>query len=152
KIKSGNFNMVQIYLDGLTPRVQKMWDKLGKKPEKLQIQLLDAAEMDAELAKARAEKAQAAAKEKAEGGGAGGAGGAAQSEEEETKVLTPEKITEKEGQITELQGQIDTALERGDKNMANELYNELPPIINDFPAAKKKEWEAKFAEMKKKIG
>jgi hypothetical protein len=63
KIKSGNFNMVQIYLDGLTPRVAKMWEKLGKKPETLQIKLLDTAEIDAAVKKAKEEKA------KKEGGG-----------------------------------------------------------------------------------
>ena len=58
KIKTGNFNMVQIYLDGLTPRVQKMWDKLGKKPEAIQIKLLDTAEINAAVKKAQEEKAK----------------------------------------------------------------------------------------------
>ena len=40
KIKSGNFNMVQIYVDGLLPRVQKIWDKLGRKPKKLEMSIL----------------------------------------------------------------------------------------------------------------
>ncbi|MBW2965372.1 DUF87 domain-containing protein, partial [Candidatus Woesearchaeota archaeon] len=58
KIKSGNFNMVQIYLDGLTPRIQKMWDKTGQKPKKLEIKLLDTSEIDAAVAKAKKEKAE----------------------------------------------------------------------------------------------
>ncbi|HII71403.1 TPA: DUF87 domain-containing protein, partial [Candidatus Woesearchaeota archaeon] len=58
KIKSGNFNMVQIYLDGLTPRVLKMWDKLGKKPKKLEIQLMDATAIDEAVKKAKEEKAK----------------------------------------------------------------------------------------------
>ncbi|MBI5881477.1 hypothetical protein HZB90_05075, partial [archaeon] len=58
KIKTGNFNMVQIYLDGLTPRVQKMWDKLGKKPEAIQIKLLDTAEINAAAKQAQEEKAR----------------------------------------------------------------------------------------------
>jgi len=72
KIKSGNFNMVKIYLDGLTPRVEKLWEKLGKQPKKLEIKLLDTADMDAELAKAKAEKEKAKAQE---GGDAGGDAG-----------------------------------------------------------------------------
>ncbi|MBW2971925.1 hypothetical protein KY359_02715, partial [Candidatus Woesearchaeota archaeon] len=56
KIKSGNFNMVQIYLDGLTPRVQKVWDKLGKKPKKLEIKLLDESLIADAVKKAKEEK------------------------------------------------------------------------------------------------
>ena len=41
KIKSGNFNMVQIYLDGLKPRVEKLWKKVGASPRKLEMQLVD---------------------------------------------------------------------------------------------------------------
>jgi hypothetical protein len=77
KIKSGNFNMVQIYLDGLTPRVQKMWEKLGKQPQKLQIKLLDTAEIDAAVKKEKAEKKTGGDKDgagKSDGGDAGGGG------------------------------------------------------------------------------
>jgi hypothetical protein len=66
--------------------------------------------------------------------------------------LTPDQVKEKGDQITELQGQIDTALERGDKDAAKELFNELQPIISRFPDDKKKEWQAKFDEIKSKIG
>jgi len=144
KVKSGNFNMVQIYLDGLTPRVKKMWEKVGKEPKKVEIQLLDAAAIDEAVKKAKEEKAK---KAKAEGASAP----AQQEQEEEKKELTPEEVSQKEDQIKELQGQIDTALERGDKDMANELVNEIPPIIEKFPDAKKKEWNPKIEEFKKKI-
>lgn len=33
KVKQGNFNMVEIYLQELVPRAQKMWIKLGKSPK-----------------------------------------------------------------------------------------------------------------------
>jgi predicted RNase H-like nuclease (RuvC/YqgF family) len=137
--------MVQIYLDGLTPRVQKMWEKLGKQPQKLQIKLLDAAAIDEAVAKAKEEKAKKAKEESTNQP-------AQQEEKEEKKELTPEEITQKEEQIKELQGQIDTALQRENKDMANELYKELPPIVEKFPDAKKKEWQAKLAEIKKKMG
>ncbi|MCP3682411.1 MAG: DUF853 family protein [bacterium] len=35
KIKSGSFNMVNIYLEGLTPRIDDQWKKLGKKPKQM---------------------------------------------------------------------------------------------------------------------
>ena len=146
KIKSGNFNMVKIYLDGLTPRVQKLWEKVGKQPKKLEIKLLDTAAMEADLEKAKEEKKKAEKKE--------AANQPAQKEEEkeEKKELTPEEVAQKEEQINELRGQIDTALERGDKQMAGELINEIPPIVEKLPDAKKKEWNAKLDEIKKKIG
>ncbi len=84
KIKSGNFNMVKIYLDGLTPRVEKMWDKLGKKPKKLEVKLLDTKDIDEAVKKAKEEKAKKAkdqppeqAQQKQDGDGGGAAGGAA---------------------------------------------------------------------------
>ncbi len=146
KIKSGNFNMVKIYLDGLTPRVEKLWEKLGKQPKKLEIKLLDTADMDAELEKAKAEKKKAAKQEAAQ------QPTQQKEEKEEKKELTPEEIAQKEEQIKELQGQIDTALDRGDKQMAGELLKEIPPIVEKFPDAKKKEWNTKLEELKKKIG
>ena len=144
KIKSGNFNMVQIYLDGLTPRVEKMWDKLGRKPKKVEIQLLDAQAINDAVAKAKEEKAK---KDKA----AAANGPPKEEEKEEKKELTPEQVKEKEEQIAELQGQINTAIERGDKTAANELYVELPVIVAKMSAAKQKEWNVKLAELKKKI-
>jgi hypothetical protein len=53
KVKGGSFNMVQIYLDGLAPRVAKHWEKQGKTPPKLEKKLLSDDEMKADLAKAK---------------------------------------------------------------------------------------------------
>jgi hypothetical protein len=143
KIKSGNFNMVQIYLDGLTPRVQKLWDKIGKKPKKVEIKLLDESLILDAVNKAKEERAKIKKED---------AKPLAQQEEQKEKPLTAEEIKQKEDQMNELIGQISTGLERGDKGMANELYAELAPIITKFPDAKKKEWQAKLDELKKKIG
>ncbi len=68
KVKSGNFNMVQIYLDGLTPRIDKQWEKLGKKPKKYERKILDEGAMKAELVKAQEERAKYEADQKAKGG------------------------------------------------------------------------------------
>ena len=56
KVKAGNFNMAQIYLEGLLPRIRKFWDKLGKEPKKLEKNLVSEEEMSAELEKAKAER------------------------------------------------------------------------------------------------
>lgn len=56
KVKQGNFNMVQIYLDGLKPRIDKQWEKLGKQPEKFERELVSEDELKAELAKAQQER------------------------------------------------------------------------------------------------
>jgi hypothetical protein len=40
KIMTGNFSVVEIYLEGLVPRIQKEWEKLGKKPKKREIKLV----------------------------------------------------------------------------------------------------------------
>ncbi|MFC1741734.1 ATP-binding protein [Nanoarchaeota archaeon] len=142
KIKTGNFNMVQIYTDGLLPRVQKMWDKLGKKPKKLELKLLDKAEMEKELAEARAERAKKDPAETQE---------APAAEPEKKEEMTPERMNELEEEITQLVDQVDTALERWDKESANELYNEIMAIVERFPKDRKHEWLLKLDELKKKI-
>ncbi|MBN1377356.1 DUF87 domain-containing protein, partial [Candidatus Woesearchaeota archaeon] len=53
KLKEGSFNMVKIYLDGLEPRVKKIWGKLGKEPKKLKPKLADIDEIKAEVEKAK---------------------------------------------------------------------------------------------------
>ncbi|MBW2991481.1 DUF87 domain-containing protein [Candidatus Woesearchaeota archaeon] len=68
KVKTGNFNMVEIYLEGLIPRIQKNWDKLGKKPKKLERKLVSEEELQEAITrakKARAEYEQEMKKEKA---------------------------------------------------------------------------------------
>jgi hypothetical protein len=45
KIMTGNFAIVDIYLEGLKPRIDKQWEKIGKAPKKREIKLLDEAEI-----------------------------------------------------------------------------------------------------------
>ena len=56
KVKTGNFNMVKIYLEGLTPRIDKQWEKLGKQPKQLVRELVNMADIQAELKKAQEER------------------------------------------------------------------------------------------------
>ncbi|MFH1174609.1 MAG: DUF87 domain-containing protein [archaeon] len=64
KVKSGNFNMVDIYLEGLTPRIETQWKKIGKTPKKYTVELVSAAEIQEELKKAQAERAKFEAEQK----------------------------------------------------------------------------------------
>lgn len=52
KVKSGNFNMVEIYLQELVPRIEKMWVKLGKSPKKRELKLVDINSLKEEMKKA----------------------------------------------------------------------------------------------------
>jgi len=40
KLMTGNFAVVEIYLEGLKPRIEKEWQKLGKKPKKQELKLI----------------------------------------------------------------------------------------------------------------
>jgi hypothetical protein len=53
KVKSGSFNMVDIYIEGLKPRVEENWKKLGKKPKKREIKLVAQEELEREFEKAK---------------------------------------------------------------------------------------------------
>jgi uncharacterized protein YneF (UPF0154 family) len=64
KIMVGNFSVVDIYLEGLTPRIIKQWEKLGKKPKKKEIELADLAEIKKSVEEAKGERAKVEAKEK----------------------------------------------------------------------------------------
>jgi hypothetical protein len=53
KVKSGSFNMVDIYLEGLKPRIKTQWEKLGKEPPKKQARVVSEQEMMEEFKRAQ---------------------------------------------------------------------------------------------------
>ncbi|MBN2367856.1 DUF87 domain-containing protein [Candidatus Woesearchaeota archaeon] len=69
KIKQGAFNMVEIYLEGLRPRIEKIWKELGKTPKKKQIELVSEAELQASIQAAQKESDKAKSTEAAAGAG-----------------------------------------------------------------------------------
>jgi len=90
KVKAGNFNMVQIYLEGLEPRVKKLWDKLGVKPKKLEIKMVSEEAMKAEIEKAKQDRAKFDAENKKTEGD--GQAKAETPEEKFKKDVPPDKI------------------------------------------------------------
>ncbi len=57
KLMTGNFSVVDIYVEGLGPRLQKQWEKLGKKPKKLEKKLLDESEIQKSVEEAKKARA-----------------------------------------------------------------------------------------------
>jgi hypothetical protein len=76
KVMTGNFSVVDIYLEGLVPRVAKEWEKIGKKPKKHEVLLVNEAEV-----KQSTEEARKAREKIIE-------------EEKKSKEKIPDKITE----------------------------------------------------------
>jgi hypothetical protein len=68
KIMSGSFSVVEIYLEGLSPRVDKEWEKLGKKPKKRVIQVASEEEIQKSIQEAKEQREKAEAAEKKAGG------------------------------------------------------------------------------------
>jgi hypothetical protein len=69
KVMSGNFSVVDIYLEGLKPRVDKSWETLGKQPPKREVELVSEEEIkksvqEAQVSRKKFEKEEGA-KEKA---------------------------------------------------------------------------------------
>jgi hypothetical protein len=56
KVKAGNFNMVKIYIEGLEPRIKKVWTKVGKEPKILKPKMVSEEELEQELKKAQGER------------------------------------------------------------------------------------------------
>jgi chromosome segregation ATPase len=53
KIMTGNFSVVDIYVEGLMPRLEKQWEKLGKAPKKRQKLLADLSEIKKSVEEAK---------------------------------------------------------------------------------------------------
>jgi len=53
KLMTGSFLVVDIYIEGLKPRVEKEWGKLGKKPPKREIKLVDESEIKKSIEEAK---------------------------------------------------------------------------------------------------
>jgi len=57
KLMSGNFSVVEIYLEGLKPRITKEWQKLGRTPQKRQLKLVSQEEIQKSVAEAQKSRA-----------------------------------------------------------------------------------------------
>ncbi len=56
KVKTGSFNVVDVYLESLEPRVRKEWEKLGEEPKKLEKKLISMEELRKEFEAAKKER------------------------------------------------------------------------------------------------
>jgi hypothetical protein len=63
KIMSGSFSVVDIYLEGLSPRVDKEWEKLGKKAPKRKIELVSEDEIKKSIEEAKKQRKKVEEKE-----------------------------------------------------------------------------------------
>jgi hypothetical protein len=53
KLMTGNFSVVDIYIEGLGPRLQKQWEKIGKNPKKVEKKLLEVSEIKESVEEAK---------------------------------------------------------------------------------------------------
>ena len=63
KIMSGSFSVVEIYLEGLSPRVEKEWEKLGKKAPKRKLELVSEEDIQKSIAEAKKQREKIEKKE-----------------------------------------------------------------------------------------
>ncbi|MCK5630858.1 MAG: DUF87 domain-containing protein, partial [Nanoarchaeota archaeon] len=68
KLKVGKFNMVNIYLEGIEPRLKKNWEKIGKEPKKREIKLAKVEEIQKSIKEAEKARKEFEKKEKGKGG------------------------------------------------------------------------------------
>ncbi|HIH48083.1 TPA: DUF87 domain-containing protein [Candidatus Woesearchaeota archaeon] len=125
KIKSGNFNMVKIYLEGLTPRIDAFWKKIGKTPKKREIELYTD---EGEVKKPEEKPAEPAANSP-------------------PGANPPEK---KEWDILVLQAE--EALKKGDKATAQGCYQKIFELYKNAPADAKNDIYQKANALKAKLG
>lgn len=141
KVKSGNFNMVEIYLQELVPRVAKMWVKLGKSPKKRELKLIDIKSLKEEMKKAEDSRKEYEKQNTKQ---------AIEEKKEEKKILKYEKTVEFNKALNFSNGITVTSLQ--------ELLDVMPNIIgqtfkhhvsqnkNDIADWISKEFDAELAE------
>ena len=132
KVKTGNFNMVQIYLDGLMPRIQKNWEKLGKKPQKLEKKLVSEEELQEAITKAKKAREQFETEMKKESAPAGGEKKEVTGAALFRKDVSPEKILKLVNGMLVI-------------NMAS-LYDEIAAMKDDDYAKQVNEAKNDFAD------
>jgi len=81
KLMTGSFLVVEIYLEGLRPRIDKGWEKLGKKPSKREIKLVDESEIKKSIEEAKKAREKFEAEESKK-----------QKEAKKEEVASPEQI------------------------------------------------------------
>ena len=147
KVKSGNFNMVKIYLEGLTPRIEKAWVKVGAAPKKLEVKLIDVDAMKKELEKAKEESARLAAadKKKAEEEAKRKAAEAAEAAEA-NKKYDPAMVAANKNSLGELLSQMEEAIESADFLRVNDLKMEVEGTIRQIPKEERKPFVKKLEE------
>ncbi|HVY01822.1 MAG TPA: carboxypeptidase regulatory-like domain-containing protein [Candidatus Nanoarchaeia archaeon] len=58
KLIIGNFTVVDIYLEGILPKLEKYWDKINKRPKKKEITLIDVRELESSIKEAEKNRTQ----------------------------------------------------------------------------------------------
>jgi hypothetical protein len=142
KIKSGNFNMVKIYLDGLIPRVNKFWEKLGKTPKKLEIKLVSEDELKADLEAAKA------AKKKFEAENQSSESAAPKQEEAEVK-MDPKQVEENLKAAEKLFKNMEESIASKDYFAVNDRIIEVKSL--PLPKDKKAEMQKRIDEVNARI-
>jgi hypothetical protein len=125
KIMVGNFSVVDIYLEGLAPRVEKQWEKLGKKPKKKVLELADLDEIKKSVEEAKKEREKVENKEKA----AEVKESAQTKKEENVEEKQLEPITFDNGMMVSALGELKDVLPNMDDEIfkihVNETKNEI---------------------------
>lgn len=125
KIMSGSFSVVQIYLEGLGPRVKKEFEKLGKEVPKMEIELISEEEIQAGIEEARKKHEKEQAKEDSQ-----------KKEETKEEVKVEEKIVpsitfDNGAMISSLKEMVDYLPSMDDADFKNAV-NEEKNLIKDW--------------------
>ncbi|MDD5086541.1 MAG: DUF853 family protein [Candidatus Nanoarchaeia archaeon] len=145
KLNSGSFNMVSIYLDGLTPRLKDQWEKLGKTPKQRQIKLADEKEIEKELENAKKENQEVKEQDKT--------ASAAQKKQEEKNTEKDDKnpSENKIDDARQIISKISELLHKNEKKEAKSHYNNLVSIYKELSKEQKKEIFNKINEITKEL-
>ncbi|HLD97298.1 MAG TPA: DUF87 domain-containing protein, partial [Candidatus Nanoarchaeia archaeon] len=145
KLKLGNFNMVDIYMEGLKPKVEGQWKKIGKQPKHYEVQV----NTETEEEKAKEVKKEENSKDgKDDKAGVGQAQAPAQSQEatEGAHPLASPPPTQAQAQPTakdklatakSIIENINNSITNGNAQDAKSLYSQLSRIYGEMSKEEK---------------
>jgi hypothetical protein len=164
KLKTSNFNMVDIYLDSLKPRIEKEWKKIGKEPKhyKPKFAVEEEApakkneekrkETESSMTSAKAKKKEG---KKAKPAATGNIATKGQKEEKaEAATASPKKPSEKIDLINEaktLISKMNASLQDGNADGSKQLYAQLCQLYKKMDKEQKAQIYPEIIAMQKEL-
>jgi hypothetical protein len=151
KLKTGNFNMVDIYLDSVKPRIENEWKKLGKQPKHYQIKLAKEDVLADETELKRKEKKPLANVKKEQNPVATTREAIPKQQKLEEEETTKPQESDLMEQANSIISKMNQSIQQGNKSVTKQLYTQLAQLYKAMDKTQKTQLYTKIIELQKKM-